>query len=242
MTLSELYTGNSVGIFDIDRGASTGSAFVVSLDRKRYFITDFHVIYRQDDSFYGKYASIIFHTQESYTSRALIARFELQRCIINRSSEFDIAIIEVGDNIEFENGNADDLTPFELETITDTDIWGKDICILGFPTSLKLEVPFSTKPFLANGVVSSVDEQDRRFVIDVPAFYGNSGSPVLYKKEDSGLVLCGVVQRLITFNLQWHNRYEPSMARTDWHNSGYTICRSITLIKELIENGNWNKP
>ncbi len=241
MTLKDLDSSHSIGLVDCGAGVSRGSAFIVSHNGIEYIVTDCHVLYKiqKDRSIvpHDNYVNITFHGQHTYPSSALTASFELSKVKKKVSADLDLAVIAIDDAVTFENEGSCPLNPIPVDSDS-LELWGKRTYMLGFPTSLFPAKPFTFKPFLATGIVSSVDDVESLFVVDVPSFYGNSGSPVFLDKGDGDVVLCGIVQRLITFNLKWGNPYESTISRIDWHNSGYTICRSVNSIKALIENEN----
>ena len=217
-------------------GCSKGTAFIVEYLNKQYLVTDKHVIYKTVDEFYNDFCSVMFYSQGTDHTPISQLQIDLKKLKENnkiRQSEFvDLFVIEI-DNEEaivkftFSEVRGVPLIPHSL-----SNLWGKDIMMYGYPTSIKLRAPFDLKPFISFGIVSAIDEDSQQFVIDTPAYYGNSGGPVFRKK--CGVELIGVVQKMIPFILEWHIAYEE-ITRTDWHNTGYSICRNSNEIIKLIE-------
>lgn len=240
MTLAQLSTGAAVGLLCC--GDSKGSCFLMTYRERNYLITDYHVLYRREDNNpYADQVTVHFYTQESTINSALRVMFEMSNVTKVSSPSSDLAIVEIAneaDKFEYENGCSRDLSFLPLATPEHSQLWGNQVLILGHPTSLKREAPFEFKPFLSAGIVSSYDIDAQKFIINIPAYYGNSGSPVLMINSEKEIEVVGIIQNIIIFNLEWKNRYEQDMSRTDWHNSGYTICRDVLNIKSLIETHN----
>ncbi len=237
MTLAQLSTGAAVGLLCC--GDSKGSCFLMTYRGRNYLVTDYHVLYRREDNnLYATHVTVSFYTQESTVNTVLRIKFEMINVATTSSSSSDLAIVEItdeADKFEYENGSSRDLCFLSLATPEHSQLWGNQVLILGHPTSLKKEAPFALKPFLSAGIVSSYDVDAQKFIINIPAYYGNSGGPVLMINSEREIEVVGIIQNIIIFNLEWKNRYEQGMSRTDWHNSGYTICRDVLNIKSLIE-------
>lgn len=218
-------------------GNSRGTAFLVDYHQHQYLVTDYHVLHDRDNRIISDNCEVIFFNQsiDYYNATHLTIDFGIlseERKIEDVAK--DLAIYRV-------DGNPDAISwqkklgvikGLSLSDVSLYDLWGKHSVIYGHPTSAKRPVPFDKKPFLTNGIVSAIDEDQQLFVVDSPVYYGNSGSPVFLKR--CGLTLIGIVQNLIPFNLEWHIQYED-IVRTDWHNTGYSVCRSSNVIKQLID-------
>lgn len=217
-------------------GNSKGTAFVVDYQNKQNLVTDRHVIYKSVNDLYSDFCSVMFYTQN--VNRALLGQLQLDlknllaNQKIKQSEAVDLLLIEIDDDEAITKFNFDKVKGVPLVSVTLTHLWGRNVMMYGYPTSIRLRAPFDFKPFITSGIVSAIDEGTQQFVIDSPAYYGNSGGPVFRKK--CGVSLIGVVQRLVPFNLEWHIAYED-ITRTDWHNTGYSICRSSNEIIKLIE-------
>lgn len=149
-----------------------------------------------------------------------------------------VAAIELttgSSSVEIGNKQLSELTPFSLSPVTIPDIWGHVTYLYGHPTSLNRDAPFDMKPFLTTGIISSYDDETGMFITNIPAFYGNSGGPVLFKNEEGDMMVIGIVQKLIHFCLDWRNRYEREAIRNDWQNSGYSICLEVNKIISFLE-------
>ena len=237
MNLAQLSTGAAVGLLCC--GDSQGSCFLITYRERNYLVTDYHVLFRKrDNNPYADHVTVNFYTQESTINTVLRIMFKMSNVRKVSSPSSDLAIVEITDEankFEYENGSSQDLYFLSLATPEYSQLWGSQVLILGHPTSLKKEVPFTLKPFLSAGIVSSYDIEAQKFIINIPAYYGNSGGPVLMINSEREVEVVGIIQNIIIFNLEWKNRYEQGMSRTDWHNSGYTICRDVLNIKSLIE-------
>lgn len=234
VSLSQINSYSFLGLLTC--GNSKGTAFLVEYKGKLYLVTDRHVVYKSLETRYADYCFVMFHTQNSQYDQSSQLQLELSGLDnlgrIKESEEDDLLVIDIDDCQDITKIDFDSVKGMPLIPVTLSKIWGNHILMYGFPTSIKPRSPFDFKPFLSSGIVSSIDEATQQFVIDAPAYYGNSGGPVFRKK--CGVSLIGIVQKLIPFNLEWHIVYEE-IKRTDWHNTGYSICRSSNSIIKLIE-------
>lgn len=114
---------------------------------------------------------------------------------------------------------------------------GNDVYLLGYPTSLGLQnnqyYDFS-RPLARKGIVAGIDENRSTFVIDCPAYPGNSGGPVVEHCSDSLYRVTGMVSKYIPYETQWHSN-RGDVINTDISNSGYTVCISMDRILGLLE-------
>lgn len=235
MQIHDLDKYQSVGVLSC--GYSHGTAFLIDYNHHQYLVTDYHVVHDRQNHRSSSLCEVVFFNQSLHYNNAAHLTIDfgiLHQDRIIEDEAKDITIYRIDGNPEAVNwiknlGNIKGLT---FSEVTLNNLWGRHCMIYGHPTSTKRPSPFDKKPFLTNGVVSSVDEERNSFVVDSPVYYGNSGSPVFLKR--SGLSLIGIVQNLIPFNLEWHIQYED-IVRTDWHNTGYSVCLSANVIKELID-------
>jgi len=111
-----------------------------------------------------------------------------------------------------------------------------DVYLLGYPTSLGMQqsqyYDFS-KPLVRKGIVAGVDETKSTFVIDCPAYPGNSGGPVVEHCTDGYFRVTGVVSKYIPYETKWHSN-RGDIINTDISNSGYTVCVSMDAVLSLL--------
>ena len=237
MKLNELKDLYSVCIIRCDE-ISSGTGFLIEHKGKLYVLTDYHVLYNDKGLLYHTDCTLSFTIQrESYNSMSMF-RADLDNCPVLSNSDLDVAAIElttVSSSVEIGNKQLSELTPFSLSPVSIPDIWGHVTYLYGHPTSLNRDAPFDMKPFLTTGIISSYDDETGMFITNIPAFYGNSGGPVLFKNEAGDMMVIGIVQKLIHFCLDWRNRYEREAIRNDWQNSGYSICLDVNKIISFLE-------
>lgn len=241
LTREQLKTTNAICHIDGD-DITSGTGFFVRLEDKLYLVTDYHVLINRDNNDWYKRDFVLhFRNQESEVYYAPLVRLSIDESkVIYKSDQLDLCVIEIlDDNVSIENGKLDfnSIDCFALNEIQLADTWGNSVCFFGFPLSLKIEAPFDMKPLLVRGTMCSYDIREDRFITDIPVYYGNSGSPAFTYTREGNVVLLGIVQQLVQFNLTWFNPYEHDIKRTDWHNSGYSICRCVNSILQLIKQG-----
>lgn len=220
-------------------GISIGSGFVIKYADKLYALTDYHVLYRRDGSLYCDDCTLRFSKQYDSFNKSLLFRTDFLNTNIFSDEDLDIATFELKDDsttLEIGSGSLADIYPFELSNVQVSSLWGTQLYFYGYPTSLHPEAPFDMKPFITNGILSSYDEDESRFVTNIPAFYGNSGSPAIFLSESGEVQVIGIVQQLIHFRLEWRNRYEVKAVRSDWQNSGYSICLDVNKLIIFLQN------
>lgn len=166
----------------------------------------------------------------------------LTKSNIKYSGNNDIVCIELIADKNFEvqqEGNniisaqKDDLLSFDKIKIA------SNVLQVGFPTSLYLggfEFFDINRPLLRGGIVAGIHSRVNTFIIDCPAFYGNSGGPVIQHFEDDIYKIIGIVSRYIPFVTEWRNRHERQFTREEFYNSGYAVCVPLDSILESISN------
>ena len=243
MKLQELKDAYSVCIIDCG-GRSKGSGFVIKFADRLYVMTDYHVLFNRNGNPYHDDCTLHFTNQNDSYNQSLFFRVDLVNTKVFSDEGLDIATFEVGNEnttLEIGNGSLADITPFELSKVQVSSLWGIQLYLYGYPTSLHPEAPFEIKPFITNGIMSSYDDDVCRFVTNIPAFYGNSGSPAIFINESGEIQVIGIVQQLIHFRLEWRNYYEAEAVRSDWQNSGYSICLDVNKLITFLQKNVTNK-
>lgn len=217
---------------------STGTGFLVKEQNRLFIITDYHVLYKRNHSLYHIDCTLTFTIQNDSFNSMTMFRVDIENSNVFADEDLDVAAFELTNKnscVEIGLKTLEDLTPFSLGQFSIQDIWGQKTYIYGHPTSLNREAPFDMKPFITDGIVSAYDDTDGKFITNIPAFYGNSGSPVLYVNDENNVMVIGIVQQLIHFRLDWRNGYETEAVRSDWQNSGYSICLEVNKIKSFLQ-------
>lgn len=240
MNLDELATKYSVGFIAANNQHTFGSCFVAKLRDEVYLITDCHVLYfKRTTDLYDHCLSVRFTHQDSGPDDGVFLFLDITLADVKYDERLDIAYIKLTglneEKCKYVRGEFTDLSPLSLESFDLASCWGNDAYLIGFPHSIMLDSPFDSKPSLSRGVVSSIDANTGRYIVDIPSIYGLSGSPILSLSGNT-IKLIGIVQKLYPFNAVWFSKNEPGINRSDWHNSGYTMCISSCQIKIFIEN------
>ena len=239
MQIDNLKTAYTICMISGD--GSMGTGFCVLFEDKLYLVTDYHVMFNRDEGrWYSTDFVLKFLNQESELTEQPLFRIFMNDTEAFVAEDTDLCVIELTDqNTSKEIGNVEisQINCLELTNCDISNLWSKNVFFYGVPTSLHIEAPFDCKPLLSRGIICAYDRGEERFVTDIPVYYGNSGSPAFVVSEDGTVNLVGIVQQLIQFNLEWKNRYEQDVTRMDWHNSGYSICRSVNTIITLIKTG-----
>ncbi len=113
-----------------------------------------------------------------------------------------------------------------------------DVYLMGYPTSLgmKNDSLFDpSKPLLRKGIIAGINVDKNTFIIDCPAYYGNSGGPIVEACEDGLFRVIGFVSRFIPFVTEWKNSREQ-LINTDISNSGYSVCVPMDCVFDLIDS------
>ncbi len=124
----------------------------------------------------------------------------------------------------------DDLKPYsEIEIAC-------NVLLVGFPTSLIIDNFFDLdRPLLRAGIIAGIDHKSKTFIIDSPAFYGNSGGPVLQLDNNGNFHIIGIVSKYVPFVTEWKNKHEKAFSRQEFYNSGYAICVPLDEIIEIVK-------
>jgi hypothetical protein len=122
----------------------------------------------------------------------------------------------------------------------DDTLVGTDIYLFGFPSSIGIaqmpQIDF-TLPLLRKGIVAGKNLNRRVYVLDCPAYQGNSGGPVI-GREPSGIgsinfPLLGVVTEMVPYSESWQNS-RLGYSNQTVSNSGYSIAEPIDTVLEMV--------
>lgn len=189
-------------LLSLDGGNSTGTGFCFKHTENIYLVTAKHVLFRHDGKLRCERLISTFQDLKSGQNAAEIWEFEMPSSKCIESLNEDIAIIFIGKVGEREINLENYITviqkgsfkPIQLDvdfirTIDQISI-ANTVYLMGYPTSLHFEDISSSIPLLRKGVVAGFDISSNVFIIDCPAYYGNSGSPIIEKCEDGILRFC----------------------------------------------------
>lgn len=122
---------------------------------------------------------------------------------------------------------------------------GNDVYVYGYPTSIgiKENKQFDImKPLLRRGIVAGKNKDNKTIILDCPVYYGNSGGPVIQKKDVRvGLQvfeLIGLIVEFVPFQEEWLN-LKYNYTNNEISNSGYSVAIAMDYIVDLLDN--WDK-
>ena len=225
----------------LDYGKSSGSGFALVFKDCEYIITAKHVLLNENGAIREKTVLV---TSQNYVGEQEDARtieIELDTSNVIFSATEDVAIISLNNSEQFsvqqEGKNIIKAAEGDIHELKDLRI-SDDILLVGFPTSLYMEgAKFFdiNRPLLRKGIIAGINEKDNTFIIDCPAYYGNSGGPVLDSSDKNNLKLIGLVSRYIPFVTEWRNNRERSFLREEFSNSGYAVCIPLDSVIKLLK-------
>lgn len=223
----------------INNGDFFGSGFRLVTEKNTYIITAKHVIFNQDKllneiwvksrNYFGEifeaYDIVIDLTENNVKT---FGNSDIAVIILNE--EFGLHVNSIGHNISFTE--LVDLKKFEDIKISE------NIFLIGFPSSLITNDDFyeNDRPLLRYGIVAGKNMNNNTFIIDSIAYYGVSGGPIVQVDAEKKISVIGIVSRYVPFITEWKNKYELSLIRQDFYNSGYAVCEGLDEIINFIQN------
>jgi hypothetical protein len=222
----------------INNGDYFGSGFRIVTDKYEYIITAKHVIFSQD-----KLLSEIWVKSRNYygeTYDAFDINIDLTEENVRTFGNSDIALIILHEKFGLHiNTKGHDISFAELGDLKKFDDVriSENIYLIGFPSSLVTKDDFyeNDRPLLRYGIVAGKNVNNNTFVIDSIAYYGVSGGPIVSIDANQNISIIGIVSRYIPFITEWKNKYELSLIRHDFYNSGYAVCERLDEIINFIE-------
>lgn len=258
--LGEKFVSQAILLELVNKGG-TGSAVVVQIDSSIILVTAKHVLVEdlvdpatqkrkmrfRDDEVIGS-----FYPGDPYASDRYSFSIDLLKARDNKAfaihQEKDMIILVLGRT----EGNSLILHDWvkgvntSKETVL-TIVFEKDFCklsdlrggdesfIIGYPKSLDLTEPTQfdfERPLIGKGIISGKDHRNGTFVVNTPAFPGNSGGPI-FVLMDNEVKLAGIVVEYIPYIApvpidSLGNRYDGVI------NSGYSVVIPIEIIYSLV--------
>jgi S1-C subfamily serine protease len=225
----------------LDLGKSTGSGFRIEDDDKEFIVTAKHVLFDNKNQLRS---NLLLITSQNYIgngSHLRMIQVELDKADIKFSETEDIAIISLINKesytVQEEGTDIISAKKTDLIKLAKVEI-ANDILLVGFPTSLIMpeNVFFDiNRPLLRKGIIAGINEESKTFIIDCPAYYGNSGGPILDFSDKENMKIIGLVSRYVPFVTEWKNNYERAFSREEFSNSGYAICTPLDYIFDIID-------
>lgn len=122
-------------------------------------------------------------------------------------------------------------------SINDIQI-ANDVYLMGYPISLGIQKNSFfdyTKPLLRKGIIAGINLKENNFIIDCPAYPGNSGGPIIEDSEDEYFRVIGLVSKYIPYEIKWYNIREK-IINTELANFGYSVCVPMNAVFELLDS------
>lgn len=230
---------------------SAGSGFYINTNTAVYLVTAKHVLFDNagkslEPTFellsYSKNISDL--TPDSFT----VDTMALQRENIKQHPSQDVAVVKLFSKdpnstnmvtalpgITIHTVARDGILGVGLENVGKFDdvLIGNDVMLLGYPTSLGLQnMPQIDlhRPLLRKGIVAGLNVQTHSIILDCPAYFGNSGGPVVEVDE----IGFGKKTRIIGVMNQYVPYADGGKTFLIMANSGYSIATPMDYVLELI--------
>lgn len=116
----------------------------------------------------------------------------------------------------------------------DQVLTGNEVMLFGYPTSLGLkQLPQIDihRPLLRKGIVAGTNPKTRSIVLDCPAYFGNSGGPVLELDKQAFTTtfrIIGVINQYVPF-------LDAGRSFQMLSNSGYSIATPMDFVLDLVK-------
>jgi S1-C subfamily serine protease len=251
----------SIPVF-VQLPGSTGSGFFICTTNGLYLVTAKHVLFNPAD---GTNAPTLkadavtlksFYVESPTNTDITVIDLNLKGLMTNHcvfcSSSSDVAAVkfETPAGTQFIYGPFVSLKSVctavtmnnedNIEKIHQVAV-GDQVFMFGYPTSLTAPIAAivdPTEPLLRGGIVAGKNEAKDNIIIDCPAYFGNSGGPViLVDRSDFSVTkfrIIGVVSKFIPFQEIWENKTMQYMHVTE-SNSGYTVIVPIDDVMDMIK-------
>ena len=120
----------------------------------------------------------------------------------------------------------------------DKILTGNDVIMFGYPVSLRLQqLPQLdlNRPLLRKGIVAGTNPAMKSVILDCPAYFGDSGGPVIEIDHPSfGVTTFRVIGVVLDYVPFIQTGQAPTMVLSLWSNSGYSIIAPMDFVFELV--------
>lgn len=241
--------------------ASSGTGFYLNEGRATFLVTARHVLFKDSETMLAD--TILCRSYSKDFSDPTPNIISLNLAHLNKLGEvkahkvYDIAVVRIGRAIENKvkmSEGVSSITHARAGIIGvatsslkmfEKALVGNEIFLFGYPVSLGMkETPLFdySRPLLRKGVLAGKHDSRKTLILDLPAYPGNSGGPVLEVETDGPFSktfrVVGVVTDFIPTVETWTNtpyRYENHTIG----NSGYSVAVSMDAVLELISGFSW---
>ncbi len=244
---------------------SQGSGFYLHEENQGYLITAAHVLLNQDESPKSNKVQLLSYTPDFESGSFWLFEIDLNKAledggvlydlgrdiIVINLSERTFSVDDTGKEIGLNRGKAwvDLKQAGQVSTVSvpirniklyDDVLIGNDVVLFGFPASIGMQhsPQFDYKrPLLRSGVVAGKHAEREKIILDCPAYYGNSGGPVIeiehFPPKEIRYRIIGIVNEFIPYSETWKN-LSSGLENIQMINSGYSVIASMDAILNLI--------
>lgn len=235
----------------------SGSGFLYDTGKSIYLLTAKHVLFNSKNN--TLFDEIVFYSypQDAQKENAVEYSVKINEAYkqkkVRFGNDYDIIAIQLGVtrpgvanyfNFVSKNRDASNINIFSLNDCVlnlDSINIGDDIYIIGYPKSLETAQHSNfnfNRPLARKGIISGKDYKHHTILIDCPSYGGNSGGPVLLKK-DNELKIIGLVSSYVPYIDYWINPV-TKITNRETSNSGLTIVIPFyAIIRDLYDNKLW---
>lgn len=236
-------------LLSLDYGKSTGSGFTLLHMGFKFLVTAKHVLYDESNVLRCENLMVTMQAPNGEDYHAEVIEIEMKAAKVLHGNPEDLAVVLLGKVHPHDGKKYEDYVSIQQKGSLKHSYWdstmtkelsdirvASEVFLMGYPTSLYtphanfLDI---TKPLLRRGIVAGVNTKKNIFVIDCPAYYGNSGAPILEFCDNQTFKVVGLVSRYIPFIVEWKNRRED-LVNSEYLNSGYSVCVPMNSVLELI--------
>jgi len=232
---------------------STGSGFYVKPSKDVYLVTAKHVLFGADGKILEPSFNVLSYSNDladETPNSITVDTTKAAANIVPHPSE-DVAVVKLfSDNPSdatalrtldgvtahtmAKNGNIINARLATLRKFSDVLV-GNDVFLLGFPTSLGLQTMPQIdphRPLLRKGIVAGLNQHTHSIILDCPAYFGNSGGPVIEADQDSISTrqynIIGVVNQYVPYA-------DGGKTFFIMTNSGYSVATPMDYVLELVK-------
>lgn len=252
-------------------GHGSATAFYLRNDKHLYLVTAKHVLFTKPQSkLKGIKAVCLSYPEDITDENQIIIVIDLNSLnsqgLIKYHRTHDVVIVQIGNvvkktddssvSIKFSKGvvrrKSNNIKPnivvadVESTKAFDDVLISNDVFIFGYPTSIgiKNDPQFEhLRPLLRKGIIAGKNLKKETIILDCPAYYGNSGGPVIevdnVSLTEKRYLLIGVLSQFIPYTETWENKTNK-ITHLEVSNSGYSVVTPIDKVLELITQ--YDKP
>lgn len=235
-----------------EQGRGSGTGFYIDTGKFVFLVTAKHVLFDENTGFVKATSfnavSYSKDPNEQISNSASVDISKLQPENLVKHPSQDVVIVRMFSNAE---GNKISplpgitahsyakagITVVPLSGIKKYDevLVGNDAILLGYPTSLGLKVMPQldlSRPLLRKGIVAGKTPRTHSLILDCPAYFGNSGGPVLEIDQQSpasrNFLIIGIVSQYVPYA-------ESGTMFAMQINSGYSIATPMDFVLDLMK-------